>query len=284
MIDQLSLFFQTDMGQNILAELFGILVTVLIVDQLIRSRDSRKLMPTKHIVYSKLMKLTDKIFSYIISSAEGSTAYRDIRNVYSFGNKINVLAQYSSKYIKLNLQSFPALIQTNFESGIYNIDEFISIGEKLTNIVDVYNQAIDPDLLQLVLKIDHQIEDLDLYGYFELDSDFWKQSTVMFILSILMDTLSLREWIEQKGVVRKMDHIKEGRQGILNFDLIIRESVPIYEEVKAFEQEAFEEYKSNLKNEDESILDEVDESNLNEADELSLEEKVESNLNEADEK
>lgn len=51
-----------DLLLNFLSELFGILVTVFLVDEIIKSREKTRWKPTKDLVYYRLTEIVSKIF------------------------------------------------------------------------------------------------------------------------------------------------------------------------------------------------------------------------------
>lgn len=72
----------SDLGLNLVAETFGIFVTVFFVDRLARRRERDRWGPAKNIMYARLLSATDqflhKVFDGCIEEVEG---------VYSFGDK-----------------------------------------------------------------------------------------------------------------------------------------------------------------------------------------------------
>src|SRR5205809_6628878 len=79
-----------DLGLNLVSEIFGILVTVLLIDRIIKRREESRWKPAKHIVHYKLVEIISQLFTTVIPHYVHNVHIESNYVIYQFGEVFSV--------------------------------------------------------------------------------------------------------------------------------------------------------------------------------------------------
>ncbi|PKO16811.1 MAG: hypothetical protein CVU39_06230 [Chloroflexi bacterium HGW-Chloroflexi-10] len=189
-----------DLWLNLLSEGVGIVVTVFVIDRLLKNREKNRWLPAKNFLYSKLFTLTNDFLVHFIP-----VQYWKIESVvYVFG-ECEVMVGFEIDY-----DLFPEMVANNFgleesvpQTGFTDIETLETLSNEIKDVLSNYIELIEPELLSKLLDLEDTL--VFLLKLNEMSkSDANLNITTNVLLKPINTASSIRFWLLSK-VNRKIN-------------------------------------------------------------------------------
>ncbi len=190
-----------DLGLNLLAELIGIVVTILFIDRLLKKRERKKWLSVINIIRTNLLREATRILAILTPSRtiekKRKTGWGDEYSLpeINFENLDRLLAN----------KSLYKFIEEELKSNRYNmniLDELKHIEQRLANITIQSISVLEPEVMQMILDLRRAIEEMYPF-YIQPDLDENEQSRefkihymVNSLVAVIQNANTLRKWME----------------------------------------------------------------------------------------
>ncbi len=192
---------------NIITEALGIIVTVLIIDRIIKRNDEKRWKPVKSALFAEIFRSTqDILYQMPREFTKTSNGY------YLFGN-----TSASSRVEIIEPFPMPDPLTEGLDHRIKHIPHKVNV----PNLFDAHrriNEAVDktgfmlpPDLLELILELNERFRLLELLHNDSTDfnSDDDKRKQLASVISGIMDSsYEINTWLIEQAD-KYFDNIKE---------------------------------------------------------------------------
>ena len=187
--------WNNDMLQNILAEALGIFITVYLIDRFNKRREERRWLPSKHLLYAKLIHQVTRLMRETIPYG----LWKRSRTVYCFGQ---VRAMASIEFENSDMFEVDTRIyQTIKDEGQFDTKPLSKYQTNFENILDSYAHIIEPELLEYLLKLEANLTSLSK------NTIDWKNETEIKLFSVslrgaLVNASQIGLWLEKQASQR----------------------------------------------------------------------------------
>ncbi|MBW4634939.1 MAG: hypothetical protein KME30_24450 [Iphinoe sp. HA4291-MV1] len=193
-----------DLLLNLFTEFVGILITVFVIDRLMKWREERRWLPLKHFVYAQLLEMAGRLLHCILSAK----LIKITNIIYEFG----LVSSCPLVEIELGLDEVTITdLLSEIEQKIqlekqFDIELLSKSKQQLDNILDKYAFLVEPELLALLLELERALtSSLKLEANCEDKTSRW--SLVLGLTQIALTVLELKAWLEQKASRRVVTEI-----------------------------------------------------------------------------
>jgi hypothetical protein len=182
---------------NFITEIIGIILTIFVVDRLIRHHYELQRKPARKIVYGRLFGLTSDILSRLIPE-EIMLLSCDFDS-YLFGNYcVPILIKTSQ--VQANSPAMLALIYENLrERKELDITNLHLAKKQLREIIDQEFWLLNAELLNLLLQVDMMLEDVIEAFQKPLPEEDLLLLQSFKIVTLLQETIKLRALVETEA-------------------------------------------------------------------------------------
>jgi hypothetical protein len=158
-----------DFLSNLLAETLGIVVTVFLVDRLLKRREERLWLPSKHMVYRNLFE----IFDYFLLKELGITPAAD--PVWFYFGSVKILG--SGKFGDYNESRIRSIIKAippeKREAQVYTgAMPYLEARREVERILHTSARVLGPDLTTLLVAFNNSISIFVQSSHFEGETDY----------------------------------------------------------------------------------------------------------------
>lgn len=180
----------------LVTQLIDILVTIFVVDRLLKLREERQRTPSRKVVYARLFELSDAIFRPMISE-ETSPFFLDY-NSYVFGRSI-VIGKISLVALLRNQPGMLAEIHRHLLlNGWPDMEIYIQARTRLNQIIDRSAFLIDGDMLNMLFALDDALNDVVSSRPIKFSSDKSAFLLASSLNGLLTQTILLRTALEKE--------------------------------------------------------------------------------------
>lgn len=174
---------------NLCTEIIGILITVFVIDKLIKRREESRWQKVKGAMYANILNtLTDTI-----RQLPDELRQPEKPMVYYYGNS-TVIINYEIKE-KLTKDVQAILEKESKRNGGFNFNAFFIAKQRISEIANSSVSLLDPTLTELLLIFEQQVSILKEKAS-EQQSINNKQETISQISSLIVrSTLNLNSWL-----------------------------------------------------------------------------------------
>lgn len=199
-------FFSRDMLQNIIAESLGIIVTVLIIDQLIKQREEKRWKPAKHVLYANLLELIGQLFRETIASDLLETPASPW--VWDFGSAHAILwIDFKDEWIAINY----GITQRLESDGKFDVNLLDKHRLQIRHVLETSISLMEPDLLEKLMRLDEALITLSS-ATINWNSGLERDGFTLLLKDIWVIANEIRIWLVQKA-----DQCESLDQKILKF-------------------------------------------------------------------
>jgi len=190
-----------DLSLNLFAEGIGIIVTVFVIDLILKRREAKRWLPAKKYSHAYLMKELDKFLTHILGSVfehdkKGSSVFYEFGNVSVFGeasyknyDPINVVAALNSH------QNLYEVLQKAFD-----FEPLRNLANNLKNIIVTSSHLLSPELCSILIGLDsHVSEYIQELDDKDLDMNKFMKGFSLGIYKIVTMTIDARICVEQEA-------------------------------------------------------------------------------------
>ena len=154
----------SDLLLNLIAEIFGIVITVFWIDRLLKRREreqeEKRWRPAKDILYYRLAYSVWSLLVYLKPKEERDT---DTKFVYLFGKDAVHSPIDFSKAVNLPARDYVSSIIDSFDDSMNEMIKRKT--DSAENILDVYTQLLEPEFLHLLM--DYKYLAGEVKGFYE---------------------------------------------------------------------------------------------------------------------
>ena len=143
-----------DLWLNLLAEGIGIVVTVFVIDRLLKYREEKRWHPAKNLLYSKLFAIANDFLIHFIP-----VEYCKIEVVVYYFGESEVMVG-----IEIDNNLLPELVENNFgladsipETGFIDIETIEALKNDIKDILSNSIELIEPELLSQLLDLENSL-------------------------------------------------------------------------------------------------------------------------------
>jgi hypothetical protein len=151
---------RSDVLLNLFSDGIGILVAVLIIDQLIKSRDEARRKPSQKITYARLFEITSDVIESIVPEGGLRVVLLDA-DVVVFGPS-RVSSRIDSQQLQRRL---PAMFHEIYENlkkhKQFDTANLSKASHKTMEIIDNSSFLLEVELLNLLFQMDNGIKSVD---------------------------------------------------------------------------------------------------------------------------
>ena len=154
---------------NLLSEAIGIIITVFIVDRLLKRREERLWLPSKHLVYRYLFETFDWFLlrELKITPAEHPVwFYFGSVKILGSGNVSN----YNGSQIRSMIKSNP--LQNRDARRDAGLTPYLEIRREVEGILHTSARVLGPDLTALLVSFNNSVSSFVQASHFEGDRDY----------------------------------------------------------------------------------------------------------------
>lgn len=178
-----------DFFLNVVTEALGILITVFFVDRLIKRREEARWKPTKHYVYSKLLRFTSTMLRefYPLQLVRNVDMYTYVFHEYNSG-EVNDITHFDlgTETLKYEMGEFISL--DNGERLLRLRGDLLVTRRELSSLVNDSGFYLEPELLSLILVLDDGINSV-LKALSKLENPHLTTSRPRFSIGITVDAI-----------------------------------------------------------------------------------------------
>jgi hypothetical protein len=142
---------RVDLVLNLIVEVLGIAITVLIIDNVISTREESRWIPIKQQNYADIIMWIDKLFKAVVPVSQ---IIRDIE-VWSFGSASAIITTTLKPYIVTEDYGYNAEPQY---LQIIDYEELKTLQKELNNIIQISIKLGEPELLVKLNRINRSLE------------------------------------------------------------------------------------------------------------------------------
>lgn len=148
-----------DLLLNVITEALGILITVFLVDRIIKKREEARWKPSRYTVYAELLKLTSRMLhvltpftpfrlsDYLMYQFDTfyTRAHTDI-------NRADLFSEHLINEISLHQ------MEVNIAELLKKRDDLLLYQEELSTLINKSGFFLEPELLSLILNLDVSVD------------------------------------------------------------------------------------------------------------------------------
>lgn len=183
-------FLNIGMLENLVSEGIGIVVTVFIVDQLIKYRENKRLKPAIDIFHGKLFRLLTKLIDAV--------SYLDSKPEEHYFFYFNTICVSSFSYEKVASFHISKSIRPKIESGSLDLNKIKAIHKSFIVLIDNVSLFIDPTLLGEVVELEHKLDE-SLYDF----EDLKNFDNELIFSGVLEKAIDIHRMLEKTAIKTK---------------------------------------------------------------------------------
>ena len=190
-----------DLSLNLFAEGIGILITIFVIDLILKRREAKRWLPAKEYSHAHLMTELDKFLTQILGKAfeydlKGPSVF------YKFGN-VSVLGEASYKnYDPINVISALNSRQNLYE-GLqkeFDFEPLRNLSNNLKNIIITSSHLFSPELCSILIGLDSNISEyIQKLDSKDLDMNKFMNDFVLSTHRIVTMAIDARICVEQEA-------------------------------------------------------------------------------------
>lgn len=124
----------SDIGLNLVSEVFGIFLTVLIIDRIIKKSEESRWLPAKHVIYAKIMEIALEIQYYL-------SPERVADPLVVFFGMSDARPDYNKKI--------------NIENFIENLEQY---HQRIKEVIDLTGMLLEPEIQTHLNALERHLE------------------------------------------------------------------------------------------------------------------------------
>ncbi len=150
-----------DLALNLIAEIIGIVATVFFVDRLLKKIESRKLLPSRNFLYSRLINHLDNV----LLNSLPPTANPNIFYVYEFGDVVVTTTEENIELSNVDInkkflqKSRKYSGKLSLNNKIRALNELSQEKDEIDKILSSAIVLIEPELLSSLMKLQRVLGD-----------------------------------------------------------------------------------------------------------------------------
>lgn len=189
-----------DILANFISEAVGILITVFIIDRLIKAQEERRWLPLRYFVYAKLIELTGKLLLCILPPN-----LRETTNVvYEYGlvscfPQVEIPPEWDDVGIAEVLSEIDQSIRLQ---GTFDVDLLSTSKLQIDDILGKAAFLMEPEFLALLLELDRTLT-TSMRIKPDLKDERSRWDFVLRLTQIALAAIEVKAWLDQK-VSRKV--------------------------------------------------------------------------------
>lgn len=134
-----------DFGQNFLSEMLGVLITILIINQLIVIREEKRKIPHKFVVYEDLRTFLSNFLLFWKKSYKASVPEDEPENIYLFFSENGMGKIWRYLYIKAKVKDNPSL-----NWGEFITEKTNELKQQAEKILLRHSQHLPPHIYRMI--------------------------------------------------------------------------------------------------------------------------------------
>lgn len=191
-----------DLIINLTAETLGIIVTLFMINRLVKRRDQSQRLPSQHLIYANLLKITGSLLSDVLPSRFQETT----DETYHYGDAIGfpVIILKDIEPSELFLAELLIYISRDINSQKkLDIGPLSSAKKQFEKLLRSPAFLLNPELLTMLLKLHRSLAFL-VRTDCDRSAEYWESEASrrqLFIrfASMISEAVELRIWLERRA-------------------------------------------------------------------------------------
>lgn len=186
-----------DLSLNLFSEVFGIVITVFIVDKIIKKRVGKQWTPLRELLYAQIVYIIDEIYETTLTERFRKPVRERRSYEFEHTTAYSKIEPNTEVILDLNFQNF---IQDEADSAYFTnlLARLPEIRNEINNIVQTSTSVIEPKLLERLIRMNNQLRDIiektDNIQVYNLN----KVMVGVCIVSLLADTYMMLGYLQDR--------------------------------------------------------------------------------------